>query len=531
MAASDNSRQRLKAQSKKLPQKNRESKTGKGKSKNYVYLKFASIAILSFVVIAGIILISSKDSFIGKKPQPSKEEQRKPKDTPKTTPKTKTKDAPKPKADDLKKLLNKHDKSISDVLRKATKMLDGKRIDDAVREFSVLSTKYPKSPYARYGKAKAIDEEAEKKRSNELLLEAIKLFNTVPDIEDCPSTLKKLALLRSAERLSFLGKPLGAVRVLEKLVAFLPSDPDVNRALGVQYLLAGETAKALAPFEKVLEVLPTDGHSKSHVGFILKSLDKFNESIPYLTEGINSGDPGADNGRFYFHLGDAYIRLYKPDEARRVYEQGARKGIFLSALQRSLYNADTPLTARPWWTHKETGYSKHLAALEANWKTIRDEAVGLLNKKEHGGFEQEAEKLQDTGDWKQLTLFERGSQVWAGCKRAPKTCAIVSKMSEATGCSRGQIKFSVMYPGTHVWPHTGPTNCRLRAHLGLVIPKNVFIRAGDETRTWQAGKVIVFDDSFEHEVWHNGTSVRLILIIDFWHPELTAQQKRTLSPI
>ncbi|XP_065062847.1 aspartyl/asparaginyl beta-hydroxylase-like [Rhopilema esculentum] len=251
MAASDNSRQRLKAQSKKLPQKNRESKTGKGKSKNYVYLKFASIAILSFVVIAGIILISSKDSFIGKKPQPSKEEQRKPKDTPKTTPKTKTKDAPKPKADDLKKLLNKHDKSISDVLRKATKMLDGKRIDDAVREFSVLSTKYPKSPYARYGKAKAIDEEAEKKRSNELLLEAIKLFNTVPDIEDCPSTLKKLALLRSAERLSFLGKPLGAVRVLEKLVAFLPSDPDVNRALGVQYLLAGETAKALAPFEKV----------------------------------------------------------------------------------------------------------------------------------------------------------------------------------------------------------------------------------------------------------------------------------------
>ena len=222
-------------------------KTGKGKSKNFVYLKIASVAVLSFVVIAGIILISSKDSFIGKRPQPSKDEQRKPKDTPKT----KAKDAPKPKADDLKKLLNKHDKSISDVFRKATKMLDGKRVDDAVREFSFLSEKYPKSPYARYGKAKAIDEEAERKRNNELLLEAIKLFNTVPDIEDCPSALKKLSLLRSAERLSFLGKSLRAVRVLEKLVAFLPSDPDVNRALGVQYLIAGETAKALAPFKKV----------------------------------------------------------------------------------------------------------------------------------------------------------------------------------------------------------------------------------------------------------------------------------------
>ena len=45
-----------------------------------------------------------------------------------------------------------------------------------------------------------------------------------------------------------------------------------------------------------------------------------------------------------------------------------------------------------------------------------------------------------------------------------------------------QIKYSVMLPGTHVWPHTGPTNCRLRLHLGLVIPKNVAIRVGRETR-------------------------------------------------
>lgn len=46
-----------------------------------------------------------------------------------------------------------------------------------------------------------------------------------------------------------------------------------------------------------------------------------------------------------------------------------------------------------------------------------------------------------------------------------------------------QIKFSVMQPGTHVWPHTGPTNCRLRMHLGLVIPKHgCRIRCTDQTR-------------------------------------------------
>lgn len=43
-------------------------------------------------------------------------------------------------------------------------------------------------------------------------------------------------------------------------------------------------------------------------------------------------------------------------QAYKVYAEAADKGIFLSALQRSLYNADTPLKAQPFWTPKETGY-------------------------------------------------------------------------------------------------------------------------------------------------------------------------------
>ena len=94
-----------------------------------------------------------------------------------------------------------------------------------------------------------------------------------------------------------------------------------------------------------------------------------------------------------------------------------------------------------------------------------------------------------------------------------------------------QVKFSVMHPGVHVWPHCGPTNCRLRSHLGLVVPEGVKIRVVDETRTWHEGKVFVFDDSFEHEVWHEGDSFRLVLIADLWHPELTTRQKQTLPAI
>ena len=45
-----------------------------------------------------------------------------------------------------------------------------------------------------------------------------------------------------------------------------------------------------------------------------------------------------------------------------------------------------------------------------------------------------------------------------------------------------QIKFSVMHPGVHVWPHNGPTNCRIRAHLGLVVPDGPRIRVTDKNK-------------------------------------------------
>lgn len=57
------------------------------------------------------------------------------------------------------------------------------------------------------------------------------------------------------------------------------------------------------------------------------------------------------------------------------------------------------------------------------------------------------------------------------------------------------------------------------------------IRVANESKTWDNGKVIVFDDSFEHEVWHNGEGFRLILIVDLWHPDLSETQKQQLSPI
>ncbi|XP_028624358.1 aspartyl/asparaginyl beta-hydroxylase isoform X7 [Grammomys surdaster] len=341
--------------------------------------------------------------------------------------------------------------------------------------------------------------------------------DTPPVKKKKPKLLNKFdktikAELDAAEKLRKRGKIEEAVNAFEELVRKYPQSP-----------------RARYGKAQVLNVTPNDGFAKVHYGFILKAQNKIAESIPYLKEGIESGDPGTDDGRFYFHLGDAMQRV-GDKEAYKWYELGHKRGHFASVWQRSLYNVNG-LKAQPWWTPRETGYTELVKSLERNWKLIRDEGLMVMDKAK-GLFLPEDENLREKGDWSQFTLWQQGRKNENACKGAPKTCTLLEKFSETTGCRRGQIKYSIMHPGTHVWPHTGPTNCRLRMHLGLVIPKEgCKIRCANETRTWEEGKVLIFDDSFEHEVWQDASSFRLIFIVDVWHPELTTQQRHSLPAI
>nr|XP_033789331.1 aspartyl/asparaginyl beta-hydroxylase isoform X2 [Geotrypetes seraphini] len=427
------------------------------------------------------------------------------------------------------KLLNKFDKTIKTELDAAEKLRKKGRIEEAVKVFENLVNKYPQSPRARYGKAQSEDDLAEKLRSNEALLKAIGTYEEVANLPNAPSDLIKLTLKRRADRQQFLGRMRGSLVTLQRLVQLFPDDIPLRNDLGVGYLLLGDNSNAKMVYEEVLSLAPNDGFAKVHYGFILKAENKIAESIPYLKEGLESGDPGTDDGRFYFHLGDAMQRVGNKD-AYKWYELGHHRGHFASVWQRSLYNVNG-LKAQPWWTAKESGYIDLVKSLERNWKLIRDEGLAVMDKAK-GLFIPEEENLREKGDWSQYTLWQQGKKSENACNAALKTCALLERFPESTGCRRGQIKYSVMHPGTHVWPHTGPTNCRLRMHLGLVVPKTgCQIRCANETRSWDEGKVLIFDDSFEHEVWQDADSYRLIFIVDVWHPELTMHQRRTLPAI
>ena len=54
-----------------------------------------------------------------------------------------------------------------------------------------------------------------------------------------------------------------------------------------------------------------------------------------------------------------------------------------------------------------------------------------------------------------------------------------------------------------------------------MVPSGCGINVGNETETWEHGKAVVFDDSFEHSVWNNHpTEARYILHLHIWHPAL-----------
>lgn len=181
------------------------------------------------------------------------------------------------------------------------------------------------------------------------------------------------------------------------------------------------------------------------------------------------------------------------------------------------------LAARPWhdpadldWTHR----------LEAASVTMRDELSHIMSR---GFLKPQSEGKADSGEWTVYRLYSLGTRIEVQCRLCPETVRAVESLPALS--HTGLVYFSVLAPGTHIIPHCGPTNTRLRCHLGLVVPDGCRIRVGDEVRGWEEGRCIVFDDSFEHEVWNDGLESRVVLILDVWHPDLTPVEVWALEQI
>jgi beta-hydroxylase len=158
--------------------------------------------------------------------------------------------------------------------------------------------------------------------------------------------------------------------------------------------------------------------------------------------------------------------------------------------------------------------------VEENWTVIREEAEGLLRDHSALANFQDISKDQieitDDDRWKTFFLYGYGFEAKLGVEMCPRTAELMRQIPGMT-----TAMFSILSPRKHILDHRGPYKGVLRYHLGLIVPKDAAacrIRVGDDFRHWEAGKSMVFDDTFNHEVWNDTDETRVVLFVDVMRP-------------
>ncbi|HEV3048606.1 MAG TPA: aspartyl/asparaginyl beta-hydroxylase domain-containing protein [Solirubrobacteraceae bacterium] len=168
-----------------------------------------------------------------------------------------------------------------------------------------------------------------------------------------------------------------------------------------------------------------------------------------------------------------------------------------------------PLERFPWVRH-----------IEQNWTAIREEVEQLLAEQAELPNFQDISKDQieitDDDRWKTFFLYGYGFEAKLGVEMCPRTAAL---MRQVPGMTTAMI--SILSPRKHILDHRGPYKGVLRYHLGLVVPEDAAacrIRVGEDVRHWEEGKSMVFDDTFNHEVWNDTDETRVVLFVDVLRP-------------
>jgi beta-hydroxylase len=160
-----------------------------------------------------------------------------------------------------------------------------------------------------------------------------------------------------------------------------------------------------------------------------------------------------------------------------------------------------------------------VADLEREWRVVRGELDTVLADRDRLPAFHEVEPGQDdisTHRWKALIFYMYGREVPENCTRCPETAALLRRFPQIS-----TALFSILEPGAYIPPHCGPFKGVLRCHLGLIVPRGTArceIRVGHELRRWEEGRSLVFDDTYEHEVWNETAEPRVILFVDFLRP-------------
>jgi len=212
-----------------------------------------------------------------------------------------------------------------------------------------------------------------------------------------------------------------------------------------------------------------------------------------------------------------------------------RPAIELPAGQRPTFMSFPGLPARAWYEHAEFPW---MPALERHTDAIRQELLAVMAKdqgfrpfvempREHPGAAYWKD-LNHSPNWNAFFFYRDGQAYVENQARCPVTTAALdaAPLNRVADHSPESL-YSILTPGAHIPPHTGVINVRLVVHLPLIVPSatECGIRVGTETRGWEEGRCIAFDDTYEHEAWNKSDKTRVVMIFDIWNPALTLPER------
>lgn len=181
-----------------------------------------------------------------------------------------------------------------------------------------------------------------------------------------------------------------------------------------------------------------------------------------------------------------------------------------------------------------------VAGIEAELPALQEELLAVIAAE--GEFEPYVagtpgrplpnNKLLNDPSWGAYYLWQSGSAVEGHAERCPRTMAALAAAPMPVIAARSPIAlYSLLKPGTHIAPHHGMLNTRLICHMPLIVPDGCTLRVGSETRSWEEGKLLIFDDSFEHEAWNRSQRTRIVLLFEIWRPEIGETERSELTAL
>lgn len=158
--------------------------------------------------------------------------------------------------------------------------------------------------------------------------------------------------------------------------------------------------------------------------------------------------------------------------------------------------------------------------LEAHWHIIRQELDLILqHRDELPNFQDVAKdeyRITQDNRWKTYFFYGFGIKAQKNCDRCPETTRLIEAIPNMKTAF-----FSILLPHKQIPEHKGIYKGIIRYHLALKVPQpetTCGICVGGDTRHWQEGKSLIFDDLHPHSAWNNSDEVRVVLFVDFLRP-------------